>query len=82
MQQYIYVHTMYDDISSTVIMLRQFDQRVPAHKIYLSAKRRPGNTMSPALSQEIIYLFANRNSSKNIQLFTQNHTVYRALLSV
>ena len=26
MPQYIYVHTMYHDISSTVIMLQQFDQ--------------------------------------------------------
>ena len=30
----MYVHTIkYDDISSIVIMLRQFDQQVPAHKI-------------------------------------------------
>ena len=29
---------MYDDISSTVIMLRQFDQWVPAHKIKVPRK--------------------------------------------
>ena len=42
---------MYHDISSTVIMLRQFDQSVPAHK-NKSAKGRLGNTMNPALIQE------------------------------
>ena len=29
----MYHDIMYHDISSTVIMLRQFDQSVPAHKI-------------------------------------------------
>ena len=33
MQQYINVHNIYDDISSAVIMFRQFDQCVLADKI-------------------------------------------------
>ena len=33
MQQYIHVQTMYHDISRPDIMLRQFDQRVPAQKM-------------------------------------------------
>ena len=40
MQYYIYEHTtrMYHDISSTMIMLRQFDQIVPAHEIKVPQK--------------------------------------------
>ena len=35
--------------------------------------------MNPALGQEC-HLFANRNSSKNMQLLIKNHTVYTAPL--
>ena len=55
---HISIHTMYDDISSTVIMLRQFDQWVLAHKIKVP-REDLGNTMNPALSQEF-HLFCEQ----------------------
>ena len=53
----------HDDISSTVIILRQFDQSVPAHIIKV-----PREDLE---IQVFKFFFANRNnSSKNIQLST------------
>ena len=45
----------------------------------ISAKGTPGNTMNPALSQDFFFL-ANRNSSKNIQLFVFDKKSYQVLL--
>ena len=40
---------MYHDISSTIIMLREFDQSVPAHKTKVPREDLE-NTMNPALT--------------------------------
>ena len=67
---------MYDDISSTVIMLRQFDQCVPAHKIKVPREDLEIQRIPPLVKNFIF--FANRNSSKNMQFKIKINTVYTA----
>ena len=55
---HVCIHTMYHDISNTVIMLRHFDQWVLAHKTKVP-REDLGNTMNPALSQEF-HLFCEQ----------------------
>ena len=63
----IRVVTMYHhDISSTVIMLRQFDQWVPAHEIKVPWEDLDTLWIPPLV--KIFILFVKRNISKNIQL--------------
>ena len=64
-------NTMYHDISSTVvIMLRQFDQWVPAPIIKCQGKTWEYNRRPPLVKN--FNFFANRKSSKNIQLLDKN----------
>ena len=69
---------MYDDISSTVIMLRQFDQSVLAHKIKVR-REDLGNTMNLALSQEFHLFCEQEHPQRHANTDKNPYCVYGTL---
>ena len=69
-------HTMYDDISSTVLMLRQFDQWVLAHKIKVS-REDLGNTMNPA--KNFIFFCEKEHPQRHANTDKNPYCVYGTL---
>ena len=74
----ICIHTMHDDISSNVIMLRQFDQSVLPHKIKVP-REDLGNTMNPALSREFHLFCEEEHPQRQANTDKNPYSVYGTL---